>query len=54
MEHTSLHLLRAIFEGVAFSSKDSILTSKIKVEDVMVAGGGSKSVVWDSIIANVL
>jgi len=54
LEHTSLHLLRAIFEGVAFSSRDSILASKIKVKDVMVAGGGSRSIVWDSIIANVL
>jgi len=46
-----LHWIRL---GVAFSSQDSILASKIRVKDVMVAGGGSKSIVWDLIIANIL
>ncbi len=51
-------VIRAIFEGVAFGIKDSfdILKNdlKVKIEDVRITGGGSKSDIWVKITADVL
>ncbi len=51
-------IVRSIFEGVAFGIKDSfdILKDdlKVKIEDVRITGGGSKSDIWVKITADVL
>ncbi len=51
------HMTRAILEGVAFHLKDSleILRSlNIEVHTVRIIGGGSKSLMWKQIIADVM
>ncbi|MDT8716186.1 xylulokinase [Clostridium sp. 19966] len=50
-------MTRAILEGVCFGLRDSleILRSlKVPIEEVRVSGGGSKSVLWRQILADVL
>ncbi|MBW1971612.1 MAG: xylulokinase, partial [Deltaproteobacteria bacterium] len=57
-DHTYLHLLKAVLEGVAFSIADIIFKAeklaKVKVNEVRVSGGGSKSDIWNQIKADVL
>jgi xylulokinase len=55
--HTRQHLIRAVFEGVAFSLKDcfKILREQgLPLEQLRVTGGGAKSPLWRQIIADVL
>ncbi|MCD6569927.1 MAG: FGGY-family carbohydrate kinase [Deltaproteobacteria bacterium] len=56
--HTKAHFVRAIMEGVAYSIRHILeiaeKASKIKVEEIRVAGGGGKSEVWNQIKADVL
>jgi sugar (pentulose or hexulose) kinase len=47
------HLLRAIYEGIAFSDKHCLDAYAVKVTDVRLSGGGSKSPVWSQIFADV-
>lgn len=47
------HLLRAIYEGIAFSNKHCLDAYAVKVTDVRLSGGGSKSPVWSQIFADV-
>ncbi|MEJ5230127.1 MAG: xylulokinase [Pseudothermotoga sp.] len=50
-------LVRAIFEGVAFGIRDSFEVLKeigICAENVRITGGGSKSPVWNAMLADVL
>lgn len=49
---TRLHLLRAVYEGVAFSIRDN-LKHESAVQHIYLTGGGAKSRVWAEIIANV-
>jgi xylulokinase len=54
--HTRAHLVRAIFEGVAFSLRDSLEIFKelsIPVEEVRASGGGSRSFLWREIQTDV-
>ena len=54
--HTRAHLIRSIFEGVAFSLRDSLEIFKelaIPVEEVRASGGGSRSFLWREIQADV-
>jgi len=54
--HTRAHLIRAIFEGVAFSLRDSLEIFKdlsIPVEEVRASGGGSRSFLWREIQADI-
>jgi sugar (pentulose or hexulose) kinase len=53
LHHTRAHLLRAIYEGVAFSAYDCLLASNVELRDVMLSGGGAKSDVWAKIEADV-
>lgn len=55
--HTKADLLRAIFEGVAFSHKthiDRLLTLRKPPETIRIAGGVVHSEVWTQIFADVL
>ncbi|MGH9407246.1 MAG: xylulokinase [Terriglobia bacterium] len=54
--HTRAHLIRAILEGVAFSLRDSLEIFEalgIHVRQIRASGGGSRSVLWRNIQANI-
>lgn len=56
VRHTKSHLTRAILEGVAYSLKDCyelISNLGIKAERLIISGGGAKSKLWRSIIADI-
>lgn len=55
--HSKWDVVRAIFEGVAFGIKDSFEILKelgLNPKRVRIAGGGSKSRVWNQMIADAL
>ncbi|MCR2044494.1 FGGY-family carbohydrate kinase [Anaerosalibacter massiliensis] len=55
--HTKAHLLRAIYEGVAFCHRahiDKLLKHREKPKAIRIAGGAAKSEVWVQIFADVL
>lgn len=50
-------LARAVLEGVAFTLRDAmqaLSANKVYVENIMITGGGARSVLWRQILANVL
>lgn len=55
--HTRLHMVRAIFEGVAYSLRDALEIMRgemaIPVEQVRASGGGGRSALWRQIQADV-
>jgi xylulokinase len=54
--HTRGHLIRAILEGVAFSLRDSLEIFReleIPVEQIRASGGGSRSLFWRQIQADI-
>ncbi len=53
INHTDLHLLRAVLEGVAFSIRDSYEHMPVPISDIKLTGGGARSAVWPQIIADV-
>ncbi|KQU79060.1 xylulose kinase [Mesorhizobium sp. Root102] len=55
--HSRAHLLRALFEGVAFEHKRHVETlhkAGADFDQVVLSGGGSRSTVWPQIFADVL
>ncbi|RWC61473.1 FGGY-family carbohydrate kinase [Mesorhizobium sp.] len=55
--HSRAHLLRALFEGVAFEHKRHVETlhkAGADFDQVVLSGGGSRSSVWPQIFADVL
>ena len=55
--HTKGHLIRALLEGVAFGHRQHIETLRIAGVDfneAVISGGGSRSLVWPQIFADVL
>ncbi len=55
--HTAAHLVRAIFEGVAFSHKthiDRLLSARPAPKAIRLAGGVANSPFWVSLFADVL
>ncbi len=55
--HDRRHLVRAVFEGVAFSLKDCFLIIQeqgLPMEQLRATGGGAKSVFWRQMIADIL
>ena len=55
--HTAAHMLRAVFEGVAFSHKvhiDRLLTARQEPAVIRMGGGAANSAVWSQIFADVL
>jgi xylulokinase len=54
--HSQKHLIRAVFEGVAFGLKDSLELIKdlgVTPSQIRITGGGAKSLVWRQILADV-
>ena len=54
--HGRGHFNRAVLEGVAYSIKDnfSLIEATVDIKEVRIVGGGGKSPLWRSIMANVL
>jgi xylulokinase len=56
-EHTRAHLARAVLESVAFAVRDvcePLAELGASIDEVRVAGGGARSLVWSQIRADVL
>jgi len=53
-QHTRAHMLRAIYEGVAFSAADCYAHLSSPVESLKLAGGGAQSDLWAQIFADTL
>lgn len=53
LRHSRWHLLRAVYEGVAFSVLDCFSHIPIKVSEVRISGGGAKSPLWSQIFSDV-
>ena len=51
-KHSVYHLIRSVYEGIAFSLLDSYMHLPYRVENIKIAGGGSKSEFWCQIIAD--
>ncbi len=57
MDTTRADLTQAVLEGVAFAIRDSVEVAKslgIEIKTSMLCGGGAKSTLWRTILANVL
>jgi xylulokinase len=57
LDHDRRHLLRAVFEGIAFNARWALHTVEklySPVESLAIIGGGAKSDVWCQIYANIL
>lgn len=57
MDTTRADMTQAVLEGVAFGIRDSFEIAKslgIKIEKTKICGGGAKSPLWKTIMANVL
>ncbi len=55
--HTRAHMLRALFEGVAFEHRrhvDRLRGAGARVDEIVLSGGGSRSKIWPQIFADVL
>lgn len=52
--HSRDHLLRAVYEGVAYGIRDCLDAIPTRVDTVRMAGGGANSAVWCQIFADVL
>jgi erythritol kinase len=54
LNHTVKHLLRAVYEGVAFATLDCYRNMPIQPTVVFLSGGGAKSPVWCQIVTDCL
>jgi len=54
LNHSAKHLLRAVYEGVAFATLDCYRHMPIDPEIVFLSGGGANSPVWCQIVADCL
>ncbi|MFB6107430.1 MAG: FGGY family carbohydrate kinase [Haloplanus sp.] len=52
--HTEAHLVRAVYEGVAFGARDCLSLLPGSVDPVTLAGGGSRSPFWRQVLADCL
>jgi sugar (pentulose or hexulose) kinase len=52
--HGRDHMLRALYEGVAFGMRDSLEAIPVKTATVRLGGGGARSPVWAQMFADVL
>ncbi|MFC6714084.1 FGGY family carbohydrate kinase [Branchiibius cervicis] len=52
--HDRWHMLRAVYEGVAYGIRDCLDAIPTPVDTVRMAGGGANSPVWSQIFADVL
>ncbi|MCX6174834.1 MAG: FGGY-family carbohydrate kinase [Ignavibacteriales bacterium] len=57
LDHSREHLVRAVFEGIAFNTRWAMETLEnlySKVEQLNIIGGGAKSDIWCQIFADIL
>ncbi|MBN2011329.1 FGGY-family carbohydrate kinase [candidate division KSB1 bacterium] len=57
LRHTQAHLLRAVFEGIAFNTRWAMNTLENlyqNVKELSIIGGGAKSAIWCQIMADVM
>lgn len=57
MDTTRAEMTQAVLEGVAFALRDSLEVAKrlgIRIEKTRICGGGAKSSLWKTMIANIL
>ncbi|MBU1679602.1 MAG: FGGY-family carbohydrate kinase, partial [Bacteroidetes bacterium] len=57
LDHNREHLVRAVFEGIAFNTRWAMETLEnlyTKVEQLNIVGGGAKSDIWCQIFADIL
>lgn len=54
LNHSLKHMLRAVYEGVAFSTLDCYRHMPVEPESVLLSGGGAKSDAWCQIISDCL
>ncbi len=57
LEHERCHLLRAVFEGIAFALKDGLIALQetgLEFKSLRLAGGGSLHPAWQQLLADVL
>lgn len=57
LEHERCHLLRAVFEGIAFALKDGLVALQetgLEFETLRLAGGGSLHPAWQQLLADIL
>ncbi|MGN7703853.1 FGGY-family carbohydrate kinase [Cellulosimicrobium sp. ES-005] len=52
--HSRDHMLRAVYEGVAYGIRDCLDSIPTEVGTVRLAGGGASSPVWSQVFADVL
>lgn len=50
--HGRVHMLRAVYEGVALAFKDLLLTLEGAGDEVLLTGGGARSAMWTQMIAD--
>jgi len=56
LRHTKAHMARAVMEGVVFGLRDSLELVRelgVKVNEIVLVGGGAKSALWRQIQADV-
>lgn len=52
LDHTRAHMLRAVYEGVAFAMLDCYRHMPIDPKSILLSGGGAQSPLWCQIIAD--
>ena len=55
--HSEAHLLRALFEGIAFEHKrhiDVLRSAGIRFDSAILSGGGARSPIWPQMFADIL
>jgi sugar (pentulose or hexulose) kinase len=56
LSHQRNHIIRAILEGISFEIRwmlDAIAETGVPVEEVRLAGGGSKNPIWNQMLADI-
>lgn len=51
-KHSRYHMLRAVYEGVAFATLDCYKHFPMEIKEIRLAGGGAKSPVWCQMFAD--
>jgi sugar (pentulose or hexulose) kinase len=53
VEHTRADLMRAVYEGVAFAMRDCFEVVNNPLDEILLVGGGARSVFWAQLFADV-
>ncbi len=52
--HTKYHLIRAVYEGVAFSMRDCYEHMPIEPYEILLSGGGANSAFWSQMVCDIV